>query len=137
MGEYAILNFENDRNKLKIINPKIYFYDKKDKDILRQKEKNVIAWMTSKNAIINVYTKDMHAYNDVVMFSNTQNIKLTTEEVFYDNEKDLFYSHKFVSIVQGDNLTEGIGFDAKSDLSQINIKKDVIIKYLKKDTKIE
>ncbi|MDR0675750.1 MAG: LPS export ABC transporter periplasmic protein LptC [Elusimicrobiota bacterium] len=131
------MNFENDRNKLKIINPKIYFYDKKDKDILRQKEKNVIAWMTSKNAIINVYTKDMHAYNDVVMFSNTQNIKLTTEEVFYDNEKDLFYSHKFVSIVQGDNLTEGIGFDAKSDLSQINIKKDVIIKYLKKDTKIE
>lgn len=122
-GDSVILNFEKNKDKLKIFFPKIYFYNKLEKN-------KISSWMHAKNAIVNTKTKNMKAFGNVVMFSEKENIKLFTEEVFYDKEKEIFYSDKFVSIIQGENLTEGVGFDAKADFSEINIRKDVKIKYI-------
>lgn len=127
-GDSVILNFEKNKDKLKIFSPKIYFYDKLEKN-------KISSWMSAKNAIVNTKNKNMKAFGNVVISSEKENIKLFTEEVFYDKKKEIFFSDKFVSIIQGENLTEGIGFDAKSDFTEINIRKNVKIKYVTDDDK--
>jgi LPS export ABC transporter protein LptC len=125
-GDTAVFSMDNPE-EVNIQNPDIYFYDKKDPSKLSATVKAV-------QALVNTKTKDMHAIGKVEMFSEKENAKLFSEEVFYRNSDAIFYSDKAVRVERDDSITEGIGFDAKSDLSVINIKKNVSINYRSTDT---
>jgi LPS export ABC transporter protein LptC len=120
-GDTALLNMENTDN-VKIVNPKVFFYEKEN-------DEKISAVVTSKEAIVNSKTKDMHAMGEVEIFSKKDNTKIFTEEVYFKSNENIFYSEAAVRVEQGENITEGIGFNAKSDLSEIHIKKDVVVRY--------
>ncbi len=119
-GESAVIGADSSSQNIKIINPKVLFYDE-DKNEL------VTATLEAKEADVNTDTKNMKATGDVKIVSFKDNTKIFTEEIFFDKKLDVFYSEEFVRIEQGKNITTGIGFDSRSDLSEINIKKDVKI----------
>ena len=118
-GTSAFFNLETS-DQVEVTNPEIFFYEL-DKMSSRVK---------AEKALVNTKTKDMHAIGKVEMFSLKEDTKLYTEEVFFTNSNSTFFSDKYVKIERGNgSTTEGVGFDATSDLSVINIKKDVVMKY--------
>ena len=125
-GDQAVFAMNNPE-KVNIKNPYIYFFDKDDSKKLKATVKAI-------EANVDTNTKDMHAIGKVEMFSEKENAKLFSDEVYYKNSDAIFYSDKPVRVERADSVTEGIGFDAKSDLSVINIKKNVAITYKSTDT---
>ena len=82
---------------------------------------------------INAKTKNMHAMGNVVMHSLKENTKLYTDEVFFDNNREKFYSDKKVKIIRDDSITTGVGFESDINLAEITIKKNIVISYQKSE----
>ena len=53
---------------------------------------------------------------DSVVVINEKNEKLETELLFWNQEKDLIYTDRFVKITSEDQVTQGIGFESDSHL---------------------
>ncbi len=122
-GNTAELNFDNDKNKIKIMSPILYFYNEENK---------LETEMRASNSIVDIHSNNVSAFGDVVLKTYKENATIFTDSVFYDKEKDLFYSDSFFKLEQMGNITEGIGFTSTKSLSEITIKKNVNIKYVAK-----
>ena len=60
---------------------------------------------------------------DSVVVVNDQNEKLETELLFWNQEKDLIYTDRFVKITTENEVMQGIGFESDSHLTRRKIKK--------------
>ncbi len=60
---------------------------------------------------------------DSVVVVNEQNEKLETELLYWNQEKDLIYTDRFVKITSEDQVIQGIGFESDSHLNKRKIKK--------------
>ncbi len=60
---------------------------------------------------------------DSVVVVNDKDERLETELLFWNQEKDLIYTDRFVKITSEDQLTQGIGFQSDSHLNNRKIMK--------------
>ena len=60
---------------------------------------------------------------DSVVVVNEDNEKLETELLFWNQEKDLIYTDRFVKITTENEVMQGIGFESDSHLTKRKIKK--------------
>ncbi len=84
--------------------------------------KDPIASATAKYAR---YTdkKKLWELKDSVVVINEANEKLETEQLFWDEDKDLIFTDRFVKITREDQTIMGTGFESDSRLSSPEIKK--------------
>lgn len=92
--------------------------------------KNPIASATSKYAK-HFDKKSLWELKDSVVVINEANEKLETEQLFWDEEKDLIYTDRFVKITREDQTIMGTGFESDSRLLSPKIKRVTATIYLK------
>lgn len=66
-------------------------------------------------------TKNIYAYGNVIVKSDSSKTQLTTNLLKWDNEKQLLHSDKFVKINSPFEIIEGYGFQSNLDLSHYKI----------------
>lgn len=101
---------------------KVVFYDGKD---------SAQARVTSRYA--KCTNNNLWELRDSVVVINDKGERLETEQLFWDQEKDLIYTDRFVRITSADQLTQGIGFESDSHLTRRKIKKVTGDIYLKNE----
>jgi len=94
------------------------------------RHKNPIASATSKYAK-HFDKKNLWELKDSVVIINKANEKLETEQLFWDEEKDLIYTDRFVKITREDQTIMGTGFESDSRLLSPKIKRVTATIYLK------
>jgi LPS export ABC transporter protein LptC len=87
------------------------------------------SYIESDTAIYDSKTKDIQSKGNVKMISFEENVTITTDTMDYFNSIGKFKSKDFVKITRDDSITTGTGFEANSDLSEINILNNVSITY--------
>lgn len=92
---------------------KVIFYDGKTEPV---------ASVTAKYA---KYTKanKMWELKDSVVVLNESNDKLETEVLYWNQEKDLIYTDRYVKITNEDQVTHAYGFESDSHLNNRKLKK--------------
>ena len=68
---------------------------------------------------------------DSVVVINESNEKLETEVLFWNQEKDLIYTDRFVKMTSEDEISQGIGFESDSHLTKRKFFKVTATIYLK------
>lgn len=83
---------------------------------------NPVASVTGKYA---KYTNEDNLWQlkDSVVVLNEKKDKLETELLFWDQQKDLIYTDRFVKITTEDQIIQGFGFESDSRLVKRKIKK--------------
>jgi len=74
--------------------------------------------------------KKLWELKDSVVAINEQNYKLETELLFWDQEKDLIYTDRFVKITSEDEIVMGTGFESDARMTVRKIKKVTATIYL-------
>jgi LPS export ABC transporter protein LptC len=71
------------------------------------------------------YTKSNNTWElrDSVVVVNESNDKLETEVLYWNQDKDLIYTERFVKITNEDQIIQGFGFESDSHLRNRRIKK--------------
>jgi LPS export ABC transporter protein LptC len=92
--------------------------------------KDPIASATSKYARF-TDKKKLWELKDSVVVINEANEKLETEQLFWDQEKDLIFTDRFVKITREDQTIMGTGFESDSRLVSPVIKHVTATIYLK------
>ena len=70
---------------------------------------------------------------DSVVVINDKEERLETELLFWNQEKDLIYTDRFVKITSEDQITQGIGFESDSHLNRRKILRVTADIYLKNE----
>ena len=76
-------------------------------------------------------TNNMWELKDSVVVVNEENDKLETEVLYWDQQKDLIYTDRFVKITNEDQIVMGTGFESDPRLAKRRIKKVTATIYLK------
>lgn len=118
--------------KYKLITPKLIQYDKKEEPYVDFPEglhflsfsgdKEVTAQIKCNNARYHSQ-KELWELNNNVEAINEKGDILNTEQLFWDAQKHLIYSEKFVKITRQSEVMTGYGLKAKEDLSWYEILK--------------
>ena len=71
------------------------------------------------------YTKTLisELRGNVIIINHTDQSKLETDQLYWDQNTDYFYSEKKFKLTTPDNQFSGIGFESKKDLSKFMAKK--------------
>ncbi len=131
-----------DSGKLQLIlsSPLLEQYENKDfphtdfrhgiKVVFYNGKKDPAGTVTSKYA---TYTKSNNLWElkDSVVVVNEGNDKLETEVLYWDQQKDLIYTERFVKITTKDEIVMGTGFESDPQLNRRKIKKVSAKIYLK------
>jgi LPS export ABC transporter protein LptC len=80
--------------------------------------------LTADSGRANLTTKDIHTWGNVVVITDDGRV-LETEELFFDNERQLIYNDVFDRFTQDGDVLTGIGLEATPDLEYIEIKQNV------------
>ena len=72
----------------------------------------------------NTKSNDIHVWGSVVVTTNDGR-KLETEELFYDNERDIIHNEVFDRLTREFDVVTGIGMEAKPDLTDFTLKQRV------------
>jgi LPS export ABC transporter protein LptC len=140
----TVKNFEtvvNDSGKVQIImsSPLMEEYDNKEVPYTEFREGiKVVFWdgktvptgsVTAKYA---KYTKNDNTWElrDSVVVVDDNNVKLETEVLNWNQDKDLIYTDRFVKITDSDQIMQGFGFESDSHLRHRRIKKVSATMYL-------
>jgi len=137
-----ILYSDSARVKIQIIAPSIVRYNLPNKMYTEfvkgltvnqfDSAKNIEATITAEHAIYRDQEKLWKAWGNVLARNHKSGEELSTEELFWDQQKGIIYSTKFSRISNPDGVFYGDGgFEAKEDMSQwhmIGIKGSVNIK---------
>ncbi len=105
---------------------KVYFYNG---------QKDPVAYVTSKYAKY-FDSKDLWELRDSVVAVNEKKDKIETELMFWDQQKDLFYTDRFVRITDEDQITMGTGFEYNRKLSKRKIKNVTATFYVSDEQKV-
>ena len=95
-------------------------------------QKNPVAKVTSKYAKY-TNTDNLWELRDSVVVINENNEKLETEILFWNQEKDLIYTDRFVKMTSEDQIMQGIGFESDSHLNKQKIKNPTAVITLKEE----
>ena len=60
---------------------------------------------------------------NVVIINHTDNTKLYSQQLFWDQNTDYFFSEKEFRLISSDNDIKGVGFESKKDLTKFLAKK--------------
>ena len=91
----------------------VFFYDSKEK---------IKSFLSAKNAEINETTNIMTA-SDQVVLNSVNGKKLETEELTWDDKKNLIYTNKRVIITTDKEVIQGTGFESNPDFTKYTITK--------------
>jgi LPS export ABC transporter protein LptC len=131
---------DSGRIQLIMSSPLVERYDKVDRPYSEFKsgikvdlyngKSNPVAKVTAKYG---KYTSSDNLWElrDSVVVLNENNEKLETEVLFWNQDKDLIYTDRFVKITSEDVVSQGIGFESDSHLANRRIYKVTAIIYLK------
>ena len=75
--------------------------------------------------------KKLWELKDSVVVVNESNDKLETEQLFWDQTKDIFYTDRFVKITNEDQIVMGSGFESDTKLTRRKIINYTATIYLK------
>lgn len=137
-----ILYSDSARVKIQIISPSIVRYNLPNKMYTEFSKgltvnqydtaHNIEATITAQHAVYRDQEKLWKAWGNVLARNHKSGEELSTEELFWNQEKGIIYSTKFSRISNADGVFYGDGgFEAKEDMSQwhmIGIKGSVNIK---------
>jgi LPS export ABC transporter protein LptC len=56
-----------------------------------------------------------------VDISNVDGVRFETSQLFWDRNKEIFYSDSFIKITEGENVNTGIGFTSNHNMSEYKI----------------
>lgn len=140
-------NFETiytDSGKLQLVlsSPLLEQYDSKDasyfefrsgiKVVFHDGKKEAQGYVTAKYAK-NTKKDNLWELRDSVIVVNQANDKLETELLFWDQNKDLIYTDRFVKITNTDEIIQGFGLESDAKLTHRRIKKVTATIYLKNE----
>ena len=118
--------------RFKIQAKKLQNYDKEKEPFMEFPEGIEIEKYDEEMSIISKITSDYARYfenekkwiakNNVVVI-NMQGDSLITEELIWEENKELLYSEQFVKIIRKDQIITGIGFESDQEMSNWEIKK--------------
>lgn len=122
---------DSGRTQLELFSPEMEQYDKTDPpynefrsgikvDLYNGKE-TAQAHVTAKYA--KCTDNNLWELRDSVVVINENNEKLETELLYWNQDKDLIYTDRFVKITSEDQITQGIGFESDSHLTRRKILK--------------
>ncbi len=77
--------------------------------------------------------KKLWELKDSVVVVNEANERLETEQLFWDQEKDLIYTDRFITITSEDQTVMGTGFESDHRLTRRKIKNVKATIYLKEE----
>ncbi len=77
--------------------------------------------------------KKLWELKDSVVVVNESSDKLETEQLFWDQEKDLIYTDRFIKITNEDQTVMGTGFESDHRLTRRKIKNVTATIYLKEE----
>jgi LPS export ABC transporter protein LptC len=108
----------------KINNEKIIEYPKGIKISFLDQNKKANSWLTAGKAINKIKDKKFIVSENVKLF-NSDDDKLETSELIWDEKNEILYTNKFVKItrpVKGDTLY-GYGFRSNKEFTEFEIKR--------------
>ncbi len=118
--------------RFKIQAKKLQNYDKEQEPFMEFPEGIEIEKYDENMSIISKITSDYARYfekekkwiakNNVVVI-NMQGDSLITEELIWEENKELLYSEQFVKIIRKDQIITGIGFESDQEMSNWEITK--------------
>ena len=129
LREVEILHTEKGKLKVKIFSNQIKRFNNQVPQIILSDKVKVIFYndltevkstLTAENASIDENQKIMIAKKNVVLISSDDK-KLETEELIWDNNLDKIYSQKEVKITTKKNIVLGKGFDSTPDFKKYSI----------------
>ncbi len=97
---------------------RIYFYSPK-MDLF--KDNKLTSKLKSETGFLNMIKKDAQLEKNVRVESNTDGMLLLTTRLFFSSEKNKIWTDDAVTIFKGNTVTQGRGFTANPDLSEIAI----------------
>jgi LPS export ABC transporter protein LptC len=119
---------DSGRIQLIMISPLIEKYDKVTPPYTEFKKGIKVTLFNAKNDSVLVTSKYAKCTNnnlwelrDSVVVINESNEKLETEVLFWNQEKDLIYTDRFVKMTSEDEESQGIGFESDSHLTKRRI----------------
>ncbi len=117
--------------KYRFTTPELYQYDKKEKPytefpkglnvIMYDKNKQIEARIKSNYAKYLTQDKLWELKNDVEAVNQKGDV-LNTEQLFWDENKQLIYSNLFTKITTKSEILTGIGFESNQNLSSYTFK---------------
>jgi LPS export ABC transporter protein LptC len=122
----------NDSGRVQLImtSPVLEQYDKTDPPYSEFKSGIKVTLFNPRNDSVLVKAKYAKCTNnnlwelrDSVVVINENNEKLETEVLFWNQEKDLIYTDRFVKMTSNDEVIQGIGFESDSHLIKRKILK--------------
>jgi|SRR5664279_291010 len=132
---------DSGRVQLEMFSPLVEKYDKADppyaefrsgiKVIFYNGKDSAQAKVTSKYA--KCTNNNLWELRDSVVVINDKEERLETELLFWNQEKDLIYTDRFVKITSVDQISQGIGFESDSHLNKRKMKKVTSDIYLPKN----
>lgn len=103
------------KSKRTLVDTNVYceFYD--------IKTNKISTVLQSDSAIVEDDTKNMYAYGNVKVSSDSSKTKLTSQELKWDNQKQILISNKYVKIDSPYEIIEGYGFESNLNLTNYKI----------------
>jgi LPS export ABC transporter protein LptC len=132
----------NDSGRVQLImtSPLLEQFDKADPQYAEFKTGMKVVLFNKQNDSVTVTAKYAKCTNnnlwelrDSVVVINENNEKLETEVLFWNQEKDLIYTDRFVKMTSEDEVIQGIGFESDSHLIKRKILKVTADIYLKNE----
>jgi LPS export ABC transporter protein LptC len=133
---YTVVN-DSGRKQLILSAPLMEQYEKADppfyefksgiKVVIYNGKENPVGTVTSKYA--KCTSNNLWELRDSVVVINENNDKLETELMFWNQEKDRIYTDRFVKITEENLISQGIGFESDSHLTNRRIFKVTAIIY--------
>lgn len=110
-------------DKAKVFNErkKTYFEGNVKADFFSSKLKQRVSWLTSDSAEVDDNTKDMLAKGNVVVVSDSNNTRLETSILHWDNKTQKLFSTEFVTITSPQEDIRGWGFESDINLTHYRI----------------
>ena len=102
---------------------KEYEFDQKFRVDFYNKIGEKTSWLTGERGKLKEDRTLMEAHGNVIAHSDSADITLFTESLFWDNIKKKILSNDFVMIVTEQDTIYGNGFEAETDFSKWEIKK--------------
>jgi LPS export ABC transporter protein LptC len=138
--DFETILTDSGRTQMIMSSPLVERYDKGDRPYsefrsginvdLYNGQKNPVARVTAKYGKF-TNSDNLWELRDSVVVINENNEKLETEVLFWNQQKDLIYTDRFVKITSEDEIIQGIGFESDSHLNKQRIKKVTAEIYLK------
>lgn len=129
--EIEMLYSENAEIQIKLISPKLVRFGG-EKPFSEFPEGFVVLFYDSLNQVKSTISADyginfekenlMEARYNVIIENLQKNEKLNTEELFWDQDKAIIYSNKFVKLTRDEEIITGDGLHADQGFEQVEIK---------------